>query len=56
MPRKIDTCESDPKKSFTEKKAEHIPSGYSWITCCLFDKLKKRTELLQRKKLYGNVL
>ena len=23
------TCQSDPKKSFTEKKADHTPSCYS---------------------------
>ena len=37
---KIDTCQNDPRKSFTEKKAEHTPSGYSWVTCCSFDKSK----------------
>ena len=26
---KIDTCQNDPKKSSTEKKAEHIPSSHS---------------------------
>ena len=40
MPGKIDTCQNDPKKSYTEKKDGHIPSGYSWITCCPFDELK----------------
>ena len=55
MPRKINTCQNDSKKSSTEKKAEHIPSDYSWITCCSFDKLKNE-QLLQRTKLYGNVL
>ena len=39
--RKIDSCPNDPKKSSTEKKAEHTPSGYSRITCCSFDTLKK---------------
>ena len=37
---KIDTRQNDPKKSSTEKKAEHTPSGYSWVTCCSFDKSK----------------
>ena len=27
-------------KTSTEKKADHIPSGYSWITCCSFDESK----------------
>ena len=34
---KIHTCQNGLKKSYTEKKAEHIPSGYSCITCCSFD-------------------
>ena len=33
---KIHSCQNDPKKYYT-KKAEHIPSGYSWITYCSFD-------------------
>ena len=37
--RKIDSCQNDSKKSSTEKKDEHTPSGYSWITYCLFDTL-----------------
>ena len=37
---KRDICQNDPKKSSTEKKAEHIPSGYSLVTCCSFDKSK----------------
>ena len=37
---KIHSCQNDPKKSYTEKKVEHIPSGYSWITCCSFDTSK----------------
>ena len=37
---KIDTCHNNPKKSHTEKKARHKPSGYSLVTYCLFDKKK----------------
>ena len=25
----IDTCQNNPEKSYTEKKARHKPSGYS---------------------------
>ena len=28
---KLETCQKDPKKSSTEKKSEHIPSGCSWV-------------------------
>ena len=37
---KINTCQNNPQKSYTEKKARHKPSGYSLITCCSFDKTK----------------
>ena len=37
---KINTCQNNPEKSYTEKKAKHKPSGYSLVTCCSFDKSK----------------
>ena len=48
MLRKIGTCQN-PKKSYTEKKVEHTPSDYSWVTCCSFDKLKKEWSYYRRK-------
>ena len=36
--KKIDTCQNNPENSYTEKKAAHRPSGYSLVTCFLFDK------------------
>ena len=36
--QKIKSCQNNPEKSYTEKKAVHRPSGYSLITCCSFDK------------------
>ena len=47
--RKTDTCQNDSKKSFTEKKAEYIPSGYSWVMCCSFDKSKSERNYYRRK-------
>ena len=42
--KNINTSSNNPDKSYTEKKAEHKPSGYSLATCCSFDKSKnKRT-------------
>ena len=38
--QKIDKCQNNPEKSYTEKKAKHKPSGYSLVTCCSFDKSK----------------
>ena len=44
--KKINTCQNNPDKSYTEKKATHRPSGYSLTTCCSFDKS------LNEKKYY----
>ena len=38
--QKINTCQNNPEKSYTEKKAKHKLSGYSLVTCCSFDKSK----------------
>ena len=40
--RKIDTCHKNPEKSYTEKKAKHILSGYSFVKCCSYDKSKNK--------------
>ena len=37
---KIYSCQNNLEKSYTEKKAKHKTSGYSQVTCCLFDKSK----------------
>ena len=37
---KIHTCQNNKEKSYTEKKAKHVPSGYSLVTCCSYDKSK----------------
>ena len=36
--QKIESCQNNPKKSYTEKKAVHKASGYSLISCGSFDK------------------
>ena len=38
--QKIDSCQNNLEKSYTEKKAKHKPSGYSLVTCCSYDKSK----------------
>ena len=38
--RKMSACQVNPTKSYTEKKAEHEPSGYSLVTYCSFDQSK----------------
>ena len=51
---KIRSCLSNPEKSYTEKKAKHTPSGYSWFTCCSFDASKK--ELGCYREMYEKTL
>ena len=34
------SCQNNPEKSYTEKKAKHEPSGYSYIICYSFHKSK----------------
>ena len=34
------SCQNNPEKSSTGKKAMHPPSGYSIFTCCSFDASK----------------
>ena len=38
--QKIKSCQNNPEKPYTEKKAVHEPSGYSLIKCCSFEKSK----------------
>ena len=37
---KTDTCQNNLEKSYAEKKAKHIPSGYLIVICCSYDKSK----------------
>ena len=38
--KKIGTCQNNPEKSYTERKAKHTLSGYLLVTCCSYDKSK----------------
>ena len=46
---KTDTCQKNPKNSSTKIKAEHRPSGYSWITGCSFDASKNERGYYREK-------
>ena len=39
---KSHSCQNNPKKSYTEKKAKHTPSGNTWFTCYSFDASKTK--------------
>ena len=38
---KEQSCQNNPEKSYTERKAKHKPSGWTLFIKCLFDKEKK---------------
>ena len=40
--KKIQSIESNPEKSYTEKKARHKPSGWSMFIKCSFDEKENK--------------
>ena len=40
--KKMHSCQNNPKKSYTEKKNKHTPSGYSLFTNCSFVETKNK--------------
>ena len=40
--KKIDSCQNNTEKSYTEKKVMHEPSGWSMAIMCLFDKKENK--------------
>ena len=47
--QKTNTCQNNPEKSYTEKKATHKSSGYYLLTCCSFDKSKNEQKYYRGK-------
>ena len=57
--KKVNTCQNNPEKSYTEKKAVHKPSWYSLLTCYSFDKSKNEKKHYRGKdcmKMFSNDL
>ena len=42
-------CQNNPKNSYTEKKANHKPSGYAWCSICSFDDTKNKHHFYRGK-------
>ena len=40
--RKMGSCQNNPKKSYTDRKDKHKPSGFVWYLTCSFDSTKKK--------------
>ena len=47
--KKEQSCQNNPKNSYTERKAKHKPSGYSLSLICSFDETKKRRKFYRRR-------
>ena len=43
--------QNNGEKSYTEKKAKHKPSGYSFSLICSFDGTKNRRKFYRRKDM-----
>ena len=48
---KEQSYQNNPEKSYTDKKAEHEPSGYSLSLICSFDATKSRHYFYRGKDL-----
>ena len=46
---KMHSCQNNPEKYYTEKKAKHTPSGYSLFTNCSFDSTKNKLDCCKGK-------
>ena len=47
--KKMDTCQNDPQKSYTEKENKHKPFGYSMFTHCSFHVRKNKLDCYRSK-------
>ena len=47
--RKEQSCQNNPEKSYTEKKAKHEPSGWAMFTKCSFDEKENKLDYYREK-------
>ena len=47
--KKEQSCQNNPEKSYTEKKAKHEPSGWAMLTKCSFDKTEDKLDYYRGK-------
>ena len=51
---KEQSCQNNPENSYTERKAEHEPSGYSLRLICLFESTKNKHYVYRGKDCAGH--
>ena len=49
MLKKEQSCQNNPEKSYTEKKAKHEPSGWAMFTRCSFDEKENKLNYYRGK-------
>ena len=47
--KKQQSCQNNPEKSYTEKKAKHEPSGWAMFTKCSFDEKENKLDYYRGK-------
>ena len=52
--KKVQSNQSNPEKSYTEKKARHEPSGWSMFIRCSFDKKENKLNYYRGKDCLKN--
>ena len=53
--KKEQSCQNNPEKSYTEKKARHEPSGWAMFTRCSFDKKENKLNYYRGKDCIENL-
>ena len=48
------SCQNNPERSYTEKKAIHEPSGWAMFTSCSFDEKEKNLIITEEKIVLKN--
>ena len=52
--KKVQSSQNNPKKSYTEKKARHEPSGWSMFIRCSFNKIENKLNYYRGKIVLKN--
>ena len=52
--KEISSCQNNPERSYTERKAKHEPSGYSLSLICSFDDEENRHYFYRGKDCIEN--
>ena len=54
--KKEQSCQNNPKNSYTERKAKHKPSGYSLSLNCSFDKKRDKSFIEEKIALKSFIM